>query len=541
MNIDIAQVSRFRAGVMLFDACEQRDQYFFTQNKESSHRPQAISGGSIAARMTDHLNQIFTSELFQVVRSLPRMILALGDPEVSPYFVCQIRSSESPGFDRKSDEGFHDRPYTRPIDIYSSNLDGSNLRGQVPFLQHSVINKGNIYPVKNGKESLQDFFERFADLRKTIDPFSTAQLLGIVDDNFNSENPFAFAIHLDRHFPKMDFEDRQIIDRSLDRDLESRQMLLAMMAERPALVAKNCSDRLDVQGGSGPVNQAMENLIQGTPPGKEQITAIFYLIDRIMVIKPTCFLLQTIQGKRKTGRINPLIAGPNQTPYRARGPHGICDSGQTCDIGNCRKAVAFFSKNEFVFPSLTSYVFVSIQDNLSSKWWMRAKFDRQVPPFPIHDMERIMIDIGIRGLSANVADHPTFRSLNVKNRGRGNPNNDTKYTPKVRILGNMLLGNLVLTFTALTVNQWDTFLFSIGMNPSAESSCKTHQVSIVQIFIRTLQGTPPCPETTGGLAKWKIGVEHDSIYTIICAIKMFLILFAEFVWYDHRSFPYRSL
>jgi hypothetical protein len=55
------------------------------------------------------------------------------------------------------------------------------------------------------------------------DPLPTAQLLGVVRDYLDSQDLFAFTIHLDRQLSEMDFEDRQIIDRSIDHDLVARR------------------------------------------------------------------------------------------------------------------------------------------------------------------------------------------------------------------------------------------------------------------------------------------------------------------------------
>jgi hypothetical protein len=55
------------------------------------------------------------------------------------------------------------------------------------------------------------------------DPLPTAQLLGVVRDHLDSQDLFAFAIHLDRQLSEIDFEDRQTIDRSFDHDLVARR------------------------------------------------------------------------------------------------------------------------------------------------------------------------------------------------------------------------------------------------------------------------------------------------------------------------------
>lgn len=96
----------------------------------------------------------------------------------------------------------------------------------------------------------------------------------------------------------------------------------------------------------------MKYLIQSMSTHKEKIAAVLNLIYRIRVTKFTFLLLCTIQGKAQTCRINPTLTDLNQSPYKARGSHGICDFGQACCVANLRKAVTFFGERNILFSCL---------------------------------------------------------------------------------------------------------------------------------------------------------------------------------------------
>lgn len=96
-----------------------------------------------------------------------------------------------------------------------------------------------------------------------------------MNNHLDSQDAFAFAIHLDRQLSEMDFEDRQIIDRSLDHDLAPRKgSPLLPLKERTMLGAKYGLDHLEVQGGSRSINDTMKHLIQVTSSRKEKVAAI---------------------------------------------------------------------------------------------------------------------------------------------------------------------------------------------------------------------------------------------------------------------------
>ena len=66
----------------------------------------------------------------------------------------------------------------------------------------------------------------------------------VVSDGLDSKYAFAFAIYLNGKLAKMDFENRQIIDRSLEHGFDSGAFALSVFAKWAFLVAKNALNGL---------------------------------------------------------------------------------------------------------------------------------------------------------------------------------------------------------------------------------------------------------------------------------------------------------
>jgi len=539
MDVNWALICGSLLGFTLLSPCQQRDKNLFAQNEEASHGFKPLWGSFVELGVFDPTHQLFAPKLLEIIRGVTRLIIGYGTAEDFFNLCPKVRCREASRFVRESDDSFHHRLHARPIDIDPPYPSRPNLRRKGPGLQFPVIDERNIHATQDIKESFQDGLERCNDLGKPVDSSSTAQLLGVVSNRLNSKNAFAFAIDLEGQLSKMDLKDRQIIDRSLDHDLESGRMLLAMVAKGTTRIAKDGLDGLYIQRGSRSINDAVKNLIQSSPTRKEKVTAILALINRIGVMKATVLLFRKIQSETQAGRVNPTLTHSDQAPYRARSSHGICDSGQAWSVGDLSKTVAFFGKRKLGLLGLTGHVFMPVEHNLSRERRMRTEFDGQVPPLWIEDMERIMIDVRIGGFRPDV-DGATVEAVYMENRGRSKPSDDTEHPPEGGVLGEMLLGQFMLVFSGLTMDQRDSLLLGIGVNPSTKSTGKPHEMGVVQGFIRSRQLTPPSPKTTRGLSQTEISIEYDAIYTIICTIEIFLIIAAKLVGHHHLSFPLRQ-
>lgn len=536
MDINWGSITWLSSGFTVASSCEQRGQNLFPQHDEARHSSKPLLGGFIVVRTLDPLDQVFATKFLQIIRSLASMIIGEGIAKDLFHPSGKVRRCESSWIDRETHDPLHHGPHSSLIDINTSDSDLPHLRGKRPPVQPPVVNEGNVYTPQNLQESFQDALEQGNDLRKLIDPLPTVQLLGIVNDHLDSQDVFAFAIHLDRQLPEMDFEDRQIIDRFLDHGLASKRgSPFLPLKEWTMLGAKDGLDHLEVQGSSRSINDTMKHLIQVPPSREEKVAAIFALVDRIGVNESTFLLLPTLQSKAQTA-VNPTLTGPNQAPYRARGSHGICDSGQTCGVGDFCKTVTLFGEGNLFFLGLMGHVFMTIENHLSIKGRMRAEFDGQMSPLRVHDMKRIMIDI--RGLGLDVGDS-LLGAVDLENGHWCHSSDDTEDTSETGVFGDMLFGQFMLLFSPLAVNQWNALLLGISMDSPAEATRKSHQVCVVKRIIRPHQLTPPSPKASWRLGQIKIAIEHDTIYTIICAIEILLIIATKLVWHLHLSFPPR--
>ena len=96
----------------------------------------------------------------------------------------------------------------------------------------------------------------------------------------------------------MHFEHRQIIRRGLDHDLVSTVSQFALAG--PLLTAENRLDLSPIQGGTGAVDQGLNDLLHGPACLKLQVAAIFNLVDGVWVSKLAALLLFQIQSEQQT-------------------------------------------------------------------------------------------------------------------------------------------------------------------------------------------------------------------------------------------------
>jgi hypothetical protein len=400
-------------------------------------------------------------------------------------------------------------------------------------IQSPIVNERDVHPSENSQKSLHHDFQRCRDLGKPLNSPAISQFFDVVGNHLDSQDAFAFAIHLDRQFPIMDFEDRQIIDRSLDHDLQSGFALDVPPEKTPMFGAKDGLDPLQLKRGTRSINGALKDLLQDAASRKEEIPAILGLVNGIGVTESSSLLFPTLQSETQT-RVNPTLTGSNQAPYRARSSHGICDPGQACGIGDLGETVVFLGKRDLALPCLRRHILMAIEDNLSRKGGMGTELDRQVSPLRIQDMKGIVVDIS--DLPLNVRD-ALVRAVHMENRRRGNGSKDIEDPLESGVLGKMLFGQFMLLFPLSAVDQGNTLFLSISMNPSAKATRKSHQMGVVKIFIVSPQLTPPGSESSFGLSQNEVGVQNNAIDTIIGSGKIRLIGLREFIGYPHRFFP----
>src|SRR5580704_14651355 len=99
-----------------------------------------------------------------------------------------------------------------------------------------------------------------------------------------------------------------------------------------------------MQRSSSAIDQRLKNLLHLSARMKLQVTAVFDLVDRILISKPAAPLLLQIQGKQQTSAVNPSLAELAQAPYGPFFEQGVCHPRQVCWVRGMRKAIALFGK-----------------------------------------------------------------------------------------------------------------------------------------------------------------------------------------------------
>lgn len=128
----------------------------------------------------------------------------------------------------------------------------------------------------------------------------------------------------------MDFEDGQVIGRSLDHDRLARRMDPLARTCGTFLAAKDGFDLLDMQSRTSQVNDSIEHLLHLSATLKEQVTAVLGLVNRVALSKAALASFFCRQSKMETGGVNPTLANLTQLPYNVRRTQGLCKLRQFC-------------------------------------------------------------------------------------------------------------------------------------------------------------------------------------------------------------------
>jgi hypothetical protein len=95
-----------------------------------------------------------------------------------------------------------------------------------------------------------------------------------------------------------DLEDRQIVRRFLDHDFPTPGRAVLTVKGRPSFVSQDGLDALNPQRGTTAVHHGLKHLLHASAALKEQVAAVFTLIDGVLVVKFAPLLL--LPTKRET-------------------------------------------------------------------------------------------------------------------------------------------------------------------------------------------------------------------------------------------------
>src|SRR2546421_11564288 len=117
----------------------------------------------------------------------------------------------------------------------------------------------------------------------------------------------------------MQFEDRQIIRRSLDRDIPFRHPVLPLVISGPTLVTQNRLDPFQIQPRAASINQRLKNQLHLVTDLENEVAAVFHLIIGVLVTEAASIPFLGIQSKAEAGAVNPTLADLAQSPYSRLG------------------------------------------------------------------------------------------------------------------------------------------------------------------------------------------------------------------------------
>src|SRR6266480_3630376 len=104
----------------------------------------------------------------------------------------------------------------------------------------------------------------------------------------------------------------------------------------------------------------------------------------------------------------------------------------------------------------------------------------------------------------------------------------------------------MFALASFAVDEEDAVGLGEGPNPPSETAGQADQMGVVErVVMATMPGPPPHPETARGVANRQVGVEHQSVHTVIGPFQQILVLSGPVVFRAHaanlRESPVRAL
>jgi hypothetical protein len=142
-----------------------------------------------------------------------------------------------------------------------------------------------------------------------------------------------------------------------------------------------------------------------------------------------------------------------------------------------------------------------------------------------------------KALLGQVRDLPVGRAGDLPHRGDRAGDQDQEH-PALDVVGReVLLGDLVLAFTALAVDYRDPVGGGRGPDPAGEPPGHPHRMCVVQLLVVTVQPPPPGPEPARVVPQRVVGVEHDPVHAVIAAEQKVTVSLAEPILGHLHRFP----
>jgi hypothetical protein len=258
------------------------------------------------------------------------------------------------------------------------------------------VAEAGVHTIQVVQEPAEHIAKPRDNLWETVQPAATAEFGSIVHNRFEAEDALAFGVRLQSQLAKVQLENRQIIRRSVDHNLQSSS-LVSPVAMRATFATEDGLPTLHIQTGTTAVHHCLEQQLHNGRPDEKSDSGCIQP-DRLSTHTGTsCAADPADPAKTQTRTVNPAIADLAQSPCRPTFEQGICDFGQTGRAGKYSEAVSLLCELNAATTCLTGDVLVTVQNDLGTERRMSRHLDRDMAPVGIHDVERIMVDERLPG------------------------------------------------------------------------------------------------------------------------------------------------
>jgi hypothetical protein len=138
-----------------------------------------------------------------------------------------------------------------------------------------------------------------------------------------------------------------------------------------------------------------------------------------------------------------------------------------------------------------------------------------------------MVDVRPRVFLRDVSDLARARHLHVPHRRWGTRHQDQKQTRWHLVRAQILLSDLVFVVSGRTVQNWNMVGLGPRPQPSAETACHAHQVSVIEVFIGTLQCAPPAAEAASINTFAEVRIQDDAVHAIVASFQKIFVLLTQ--------------